>query len=226
MTFPPDPTDVVATLKPFTDFALVALDAGLEHANWYEEATGFESDPQLFAYLVRNSVRNELIRSAGAVPLGLTVRPLALCGIEALNDDYRIRLLKASYKTNEDSAQREVAVPGARQSLARRQFFWQMPMRFQQPTLALDVRRVLKLVLLWDCDSSGGLSHVSLALTKRWDEDMNVVQLYWRVPIYPTGDAVSFDVDVAVDGLDGDEPSLPDFVLPRKQDEEEATEGT
>jgi len=223
MTFPPSPDVVITELRPLLDWLLGSLEIGTEHANDYDEHYGFDRDPHLYAFHVRHSLRNEFMRLGDDAPLGLSVRTLPLCGIEVFNAQFRVRVLKASYKFNRESGAHEIAVPDARSSRARREFFYQPSMDIGDGALSLDVDRVLKLVLLWDCDENGHITLVSLAAPKKWDESNNRVNLYWRAGIYPTDVAAVYDIDEAIQDVETDD-ILEDFELREKADDEEGTE--
>jgi hypothetical protein len=223
MTFPPPPATVIARLRPFLDWLVDALEVGTEHANEYEERYRFEYDAHLYAFHVRTSVRNALLRLGDDAPLSLAVRALPLCGIEVFNAELKIRVLKASYKLDRESGTYEIAVPDARGSRARRDFFYQPAMELDDGALPLDAARLLKLVLLWDCDRNGRITLLTMALPKRWEEKQNRVKLYWRAAVYPTAGDIIFDVETAVEDVDDPEATLEDFddLRPRSDDEEE-----
>jgi len=226
MTFPPRPEQVSARLRPFLDWVLPALDVGAEHANWYEQETGFDSDPHLYAFLVRNSLRNQIGRLAEDAPMGLSLKELPLCGIELHNPEYRLRILKASYKKGVQSGELEIAVPDARNSAARRSFFFQPAYDLGNTSLPIEAERLLKLVMLWDVDGLGRTTTVSLALPKVWNSHSNRVELWWRTGIYPDQRDVQYDNDIAVDEIDLD-VSLDDIDVQRRgSDEEEDAAGT
>ncbi|MHB8377424.1 MAG: hypothetical protein ACYDEB_10780 [Dehalococcoidia bacterium] len=225
MTFPPPPDVVITELRPLLDWLLRGLEVGTEHANDYDEHYEFVHDAHLYAYHVRHSLRNEFIRLGDDAPLGLSVRTLPLCGVEVYNAQFRVRVLKASYKLNTESRTQEIAVPDARGSRARREFFYQPSMDVDDGAMSLDVARLLKLVLLWDCDENGRITLVSLAAPKTWDESNNRVNLHWRAGIYPS-DVVAYDTDEAIQDVDEAAGILDDFDLrQRPDDEEEATTG-
>jgi hypothetical protein len=224
MTFPPQPAAVISELLPLLDWLLPGLELGTEHANDYDEHYGLDDDPHLYAFHVRHSLRNEFMRLGDDAPLGLRVRTLPLCGIEVYNAQFRVRVLKASYKLNRESGTHEIAVPDARGSRARREFFYQPSMDLDDGAMSLDVDRLLKLVLLWDCDENGRITLVSLAAPKKWDESNNRVKLYWRAAIYPSDVDVAHDIDQPIQDVDPTDDLFDDIEVRRKSDDEEGTD--
>jgi len=139
-------------------------------------------DPWLFAHQARYIALRKM-RQDGLEELGYKLVDIAHSGIFIQSDDYEIRVLKATYRIDREAGTliRSVPNPG---TMARREYFEQ-PALFEIPReyLLLDIARRLKLVVLWDHDTTHQLNYLDLACPKRWTQSSNCVELHWLQPI-------------------------------------------
>ena len=171
---PHDPETMRAFVTPVLRPLYRAADSGITIAREYFARIGRRVDPYLFPNLVRYHVVDAL-SAKDALPPNAGLEVLPNNGVQLI---WRVpeigcawvRLWKAD----------EGALPPARGSEAMREFYHQPFLRDAKDIFG---QLSLKLAAVWDVDSSGGFTGMSLLCPKGIENPWKPGNAHWQIPV-------------------------------------------